>query len=266
MPVADDERLGIQSVEIAARILRAVSDAGGLLQLPEISKATGMHRGKVHRYITSLARSGLLRKEPDSGAYGVGPLAISLGLVGLRRINPIRIAYRELPGLSETVNETAVISIWGEMGATVVALEESSRPITLNVRVGSILPIQTSAMGKIFEAFLPSGITAPAIAREAASTLPLADQSGHESMLENIRQCHLSHVLGTVLPGINALAAPIFDRDQKLCLVVGLVGRQESLDVAEGSQAALQIRAFADRISAALGADAREIQTGGTAK
>ena len=57
-----------------------------------------------------------------------------------------------------------------------------------------------------------------------------------------------------MLPGINALAAPILDQDGKLCLVVGLVGHQETLDVGVNSKAAVQLCAFADRISAELGA------------
>lgn len=249
MSEVDDERLGIQSVEIAAEILRAIADAGGSLHLRDISSITGMHRGKVHRYITSLTRSGLLSKEPDTGAYVVGPLSITLGLTGLRRLDPLRIAYRELPGLSEQANETAVIAIWGEMGATVVALRESGRHITLNMPVGSILPVRTSAMGQIFEAFLSHEITAEAIEREAVSNTQTA-----ENNLNEIRQRRMAHVKGSFQPGINALAAPIFDRDQNLCLVVGLVGRQETLAADWQSPAALKLRNFADRISAELGA------------
>ena len=113
------EPLGIQSVEIAARILRALAEGGGVLALRDLAAATGMHRGKVHRYLISLARAGLVTREQEFGIYSIGPLAISAGLTGLRRLNPVRLAYEALPALRDRIGETVVLAVWGERGATV---------------------------------------------------------------------------------------------------------------------------------------------------
>ncbi len=151
------EPLGIQSVEIAARILRALAEGGGALALRDLAAAAGMHRGKAHRYLVSLARAGLVTREAEAGRYGIGPLAISAGLAGLNRLNPVRLAYEALPALRDRIGETVVLAVWGERGATVIALEDSARPVTLNVRVGSILPLRTSAIGRVFAAMTSQG-------------------------------------------------------------------------------------------------------------
>jgi len=251
-----DGRLGIGSVEVAARILRALAEGGGALALRDLAAATGMHRGKVHRYLISLARAGLVSREAEPGQYGVGPLAISVGLAGLGRLDPIRLAYAALPALRDRVGETVVLAVWGERGATVIALEESARPVTLNVRVGSILPLETSAIGRTFAAFLPETATRTVLALErrrrmGGAAVPRA--GAYARILARIRREGVAAVEGTLIPGLNALAAPVFDQRGKIVLAIGIVGRRETLAASTTERAAAALRETAAALSRKLG-------------
>jgi DNA-binding IclR family transcriptional regulator len=251
------EPLGIQSVEIAAHILRALAEGGGALPLRDLAAATGMHRGKVHRYLISLARAGLVSREAEAGHYGIGPLAISAGLAGLNRLNPVRLAYAALPALRDRLGETVVLAVWGERGATVIALEDSARPVTLNVRVGSILPLRTSAIGRVFAAHLPEPVLRPVLAAEAkrgAAAGPAAPTTpALARMLAKVRAAGLAAVEGTLIPGLNALAAPVFDQRGALVLVLGAVGRRETLAASQRSTAAAALVEAATGLSRQLG-------------
>jgi DNA-binding IclR family transcriptional regulator len=249
------EPLGIQSVEIAARILRALAEGGGAMALRELAAAAGMHRGKVHRYLTSLARAGLVSREADFGHYGIGPLAITAGLAGLNRLDPIRLAYEALPALCERIGETVVLAVWGERGATVVALEDSARPVTLNVRVGSILPLRMSATGRVFAAHLPETALRPVLAAEAKRTQGTKRPSAaaFARILAEVRRDGLAAVEGTLIPGLNALAAPVFDQRGKLVLVIGVVGRRETLAARPRGAAASALKEAAASLSSQLG-------------
>lgn len=248
---------GIQSVEIAARILRALAEGGGALPLRDLAAATGMHRGKVHRYLVSLARAGLVSREADFGHYGIGPLAISAGLAGLNRLNPVRLAYEALPALRDRIGETVVLAVWGERGATVIALEDSARPVTLNVRVGSILPLGTSAIGRVFAAHLPEPVLRPVLAAEAkrgavaGASAPSA--RALDRILAEVRSAGLAAVEGTLIPGLNALAAPVFDQRGALALVLGAVGRRETLSARPRGPAASALKETAAALSRQLG-------------
>jgi DNA-binding IclR family transcriptional regulator len=257
------EPLGIQSVEIAARILRALAERGGALPLRELALATGMHRGKVHRYLISLARSGLVSRESEAGHYGIGPLAISAGLAGLNRLNPVRLAYEALPALRDRIGETVVLAVWGERGCTVVALEDSARPVTLNVRVGSILPLRTSAMGRVFAAYLSEPVLRPVLAVEAkrAAGAMAAGSLTHTAfarVLAGVRRDGLAAVEGTLIPGLNALAAPVFDQRGAVVLVLGAVGRRETLAARTRGPAATALKETAAQLSRQLGYASRE--------
>lgn len=253
-----DDGGGIQSVEVAARILRALADGGGALYLREIAAAAAMPRAKVHRYLKSLARTEFVAQEADTGRYYIGPAAISVGLTGLYRTNPVRLAYSMLPDLCAQLGETVFLAVWGDRGPTIVALEEPIGAVTINLRVGSALPLLDSAMGRIFAAYLPRHTTADAM---KAAVKPRTGRAT-DDLLAEIRRNGLSPIEGLLLPGINALAAPVFNHHGHLAFVIGTVGRKETLDVTLDGDAGRLMREMAERLSARLGYDPRLLGEG----
>ncbi len=259
MPGEEGDRLGIGSVETAAAILGALAEGGGQMPLGELADAAGMHRAKVHRYLISLTRTGLVAQPERNGAYSIGPLAISIGLVGLRRVDPIRITYAALPELRDRVDETVFLAIWGDMGVTCIGLEESAHPITLNIRVGSVLPFLSTAAGQVFAAYMPRARVDQFAEKDRGNSrrLPAVavnlSKAQRDRLLQDVRQRQLARVRGTLFAGINAMAAPIFDHKGDLSTVVGVMGRQETLDVAWDGAAAKELKNFAERLSRQLG-------------
>ncbi|MEM8985764.1 MAG: IclR family transcriptional regulator [Pseudomonadota bacterium] len=252
----DADKGGVQSVETAAHILRAISMLGGAAALKDIAAAAGMPRGKAHRYLVSLTRAGLAVQEPTSGAYAIGPLAITLGLTALRRISPMQIAAEALSELRDKTNETAALAIWGEFGPTVIALEESINAVTLNVRVGSRLPLFNSAVGRIFLTYQPDKALCSEIIKEERvldPTSPCLNMSVRQKIIEETRAHGMARVAGDLIPGINALAAPIFDHSSKLAMAIGLVGRKEILKVGWTTDKALALKTCAAAVSEKLG-------------
>src|SRR5579864_5166633 len=79
----DDQRPGIQSVEIGAEILRTLATFGRPVPLRSLAAKCVMPVGKVHRYLVSLTRAGLVEQDATNGYYGVGRSSIAIGLSGL---------------------------------------------------------------------------------------------------------------------------------------------------------------------------------------
>jgi len=226
---------GVQSVEIAADILKALAGGGSPLPLKGVAKAAHMSRAKVHRYLVSLKRAGLVAQDSRSGDYRIGPAAVTLGLVGLRGLSPVRTMNDALPGLRDRIDETVTLAIWGETGPVVIAMEEPGKPITINVRIGSVLSLGMSAIGRTFAAFLPEAMTRDAIARERAAAAAdgnniYPDAAALGEILAEIHARRLTRVRSTIMPGIDALAAPIFDHTGKVIAVVCSFGRAGSFD------------------------------------
>jgi DNA-binding IclR family transcriptional regulator len=224
------ERSGVQSVGTAATILKALAAAGGVLPLKHLAAATGMPRAKVHRYLSSLRNSGLITQDVETGHYAIGSAAVTIGLVGLGRLSPIRQLNEALPRLRDRVNETVTAAIWGDTGPTIIAMEESGHVVTMNVRIGSVLPLTTTAIGQVFLAYLPDSLTRHLVAAERASAKsPAPPGEGLALQLEHIRARRLSRARGVLIPGVDAIAAPVFDMRGKLVAVICVVGRSSGV-------------------------------------
>jgi DNA-binding IclR family transcriptional regulator len=248
---------GIQSVEVAAELLRAMIEAGHPAALTDIARAAGMHPGKAHRYLVSLSRSELVEQDTSTGRYGIGPMAIALGLAGLRSVDVVRSATNAMPTLRDQIDETVLLALWSRSGPVVVDLEESSRPVYMNIRVGSILPLLKTATGRVFAAFLPGTETRAIIEAErkaaTGALTPLYESQAVEMLLADTRRVGLAHVIGDLVPGVNALAAPVFDQKGRITAVLGALGRTEDLNVDIDGPVAQALKRAAEEISRRLG-------------
>jgi DNA-binding IclR family transcriptional regulator len=248
------DRNGVQSVEIAAAILKALAADGGELPLKGLTTATGMPRAKVHRYLASLRATGLIDQDAETGHYRIGHAAIVIGLVGLGRTSPVRQIQDALPQLRDAIGETVTAAIWGDRGPTIVAMEESDHPVTMNVRMGSVLPLLSSVIGRVFLTFMPDATTKLLVASERrarGSGLPAKeDLSGQ---IAQIRRRKVAWAHSPLLPGVDAVAAPVFDYRGKLVAVVCAVGRTEGMRTNERSPVVKALREAGHDLSRRLG-------------
>src|SRR3954454_1249351 len=90
--MTSDDRQGIQSVEVAMRVLTALEEARGPASLSSLAKLAGMPPNKVHRYLVSLVRVSLAEQEQPSGLYTLGSATRRLGIEALRRGDEVSIA------------------------------------------------------------------------------------------------------------------------------------------------------------------------------
>ncbi len=249
-------RPGIQSVEVAASILEALAEAPASVPLKSLAMAARMPPAKVHRYLVSLTRSGLVEQDPVTGHYGIGRLSLTLGLKALGRVDVVRLASAAMPELRDRIDETVVLTVWGSEGPTIVRFEESRHPVTLNVRVGSVLPIPTTALGRAYAAFARSPQVRDAVERERRRSAVgggAMSKATLESVLGEVRARGLARIAGDQLPGISALAAPVFDHQGDVAGVIGALGRQESFEIDWDGGIAAAIRETASGMSSRMG-------------
>ena len=231
---------------------------GRSLRLKELAALTGMPPGKVHRYLVSLGRTGLVEQDAASSHYGLGPVAISLGLAALGTVDVVKSASEILPHLRDEVGETVFLALLGNSGPVIVRLEESERAVYVNARVGWVLPALRTATGRVFAAFLPPAKSRALLEAERPrpDVSPPGVGSTRESiaeMLAEVRTRGLASVVGDLVPGVSALAAPVFDHEGSIAAVLGVVGQQQQLDVDPDGHIARVLTRTAGELSKRLG-------------
>jgi DNA-binding IclR family transcriptional regulator len=249
---------GVQSVEVGMRVLKALADAGGEQTIGRIAEATGMPAAKAHRYLVSLQRAGFVERDVKSGRYVLGPEALRVGLTALGRVDVIEAASDELQRLRDHIPGSMLLAVWSQTGPTIVRWVEARRPVTVNVRPGSKMPLLRSATGQVFAAYLPKKIVSPLMEAELEDLrqlgLALPSNAQIESRLASVRETGLGHTAGEMLPGVVALAAPLFNHDQELAGVIAVLGLAGHFDDSLTGPNAVNLRRAAHEISRRLGA------------
>ena len=220
-PGPDDGRQGIQSVEIAMTVLLTLEEGGGPMSLTQLATASGMQPSKVHRYLVSLSRVGLVAQSPTSGRYDLGPSLRRLGADALRRMDEVGIASDRLPALRDQTGHAVNLAVWGDNGPVIVRWDYGAYALPITVRVGSTLPLLTSSVGRIYLTYLPETLTRPVL-RAQSSDGARADPSVVEEITTLVRRHGYATTAGAVIPGIYSVAAPVFTTGDQLPLVVSI--------------------------------------------
>lgn len=249
---------GIQSVEVGGALLKALAEADSALSLTEMARRSGLPAAKAHPYLVSYGHLGLIVQDERSGRYDFGPLALQIGLGALRRLNPLQATLSGLHDLVARTGHTAAVAVWGNHGATVVHIEESTRPLHVNLRVGSVMSLLNTATGKVFSAYLPEAELAPALAREGQAASPtigadVAPVLARGPAAEEVRANGLARTINHPIPGVSAFSAPVFDHRGQLVLAITLLGPSGTFDTAFDGPQAAALRTYAADVTRRIG-------------
>ena len=252
------ERAGIQSVEVGFGLLEVLSQARGPLMLRDLAAAAGMSAAKAHRYLVSFQRLQLVVQ--DTGTrYDLGPAALKLGLASLSRLDAVKLARERITGLVQKVGHTLALAVWGNHGPTVVHWEESPQAVTVNLRLGDVMPLLSSATGRCFAAYLSKDAITPLLKDEIARAQKQArrDVPGTlteaRALLDEVRKRGAARVVDTLLPGIVGFCAPVFDSDGHIALGMVALGPTGTFDPEWGGAVEGPLRSAAVRLSRDLG-------------
>jgi DNA-binding IclR family transcriptional regulator len=238
---------GIQSIEVGGRLLLALASAGRPMPLKELAQAADMSAAKAHPYLVSFGKLGLIVQDGGSGPYGLGPLAMQLGLISLQQVDPLRLATARLPALAVEIGQTVGITVWGTQGPTVVRTEEAPSPVHVTMRHGAVMSLRGTASGRLFAAHLPRAVV------KAAAGAGAFDKA-FEQELATIRAQGFSHVIDAAVPGVSGLAAPVFDSTGALALTLTAIGATASFDTRASGAPARALKRCAGELTAQLGA------------
>lgn len=257
---------GIHSLDTTGELLVALVGSGERLSLRDLCAAANMPSAKAFPHLVSLLKIGLLSRD-DNGCFEAGPLALELGLIALQRLSPTREAEPEIMELASVTALSVAMAVLGPLGPTVVRLEESSTPQHVSLRVGTVMSLVNTAIGRTYAAHLSADVLAPLLAQDGLRLAGAAPAEIFEDAavkqgellaplqlrLAQIRADGIDTALSKPVPGIDSLAAPVFDHTGDVCLVIALMGSAGSFDCDPHGEPANRLREAVKRLSRRLG-------------
>ena len=239
-------------------VLKALGRLGGRAALSVLATAVDESPAKVHRYLASLMEEGLVRQDGASQQYYLGLESMLIGLAAMRQADPIRLIEPALGRLSEALGVTCFVAVMGNKGPTIVRFEEPGVAVSINARVGSVMPLLSSATGRVFVGLLDQASVKKRVEEERSQMVKHADRKGSvDDFIGQIRRevqaqrCAI--VTDTNQTGISSVAAPIYDYSGHVAAVLTALGATGAFNTALDGAIVTEIRREAEAVSAQLG-------------
>jgi DNA-binding IclR family transcriptional regulator len=203
---------GVQSLEIGLSILDVLIDRNEPMMLKDIAEAMQMHPAKCHRYMVSLIRKNYARQLND-GRYGLGIRVNALSHNGVSSNNILERLTHAANEIKDILNCGVQIAKWFSEGPIIIQSVEPDSPISIITRIGSRMPLTTSATGQLFASYQPDEIVQPLVMAEWHTSDAAEDMAGKwqnfTQLQANIRTHGYATVTGDMVMGINAVTIPV---------------------------------------------------------
>lgn len=247
-------RRGIQSVEIAFRILSVMQTSQQAMALKDIAPLADLTASAANNYLVSLVRIGLAAADEKPGHYRLGPAALSLGVSAIQQIDGFEIVRREVTNLRDITRRSAAVTTWTDDGPLSLFKQDGDQRGAFEFRTG-LIPMLSSAAGKIYAARLAANLTAHLITQEWDAVFGGKVDAGkfRDDASRELKRKGYTTIVRSDLTGYVSIAAPVLDWNGDVRFTLSLAGTRASMTIEPSSDQVRALLASAANATQALG-------------
>jgi DNA-binding IclR family transcriptional regulator len=216
----------VDAVTKALEILDCFTAHETELSLNQLCDKTGLYKSRVHRLCGTLITAGYLVRTSRTN-YRLGPKLMVLGKV-YEKTNSLRsIAAPFMRRLTETTGESTALFVIDGMKCICMAREMGSSRLVYSINEGDFMELHPTAAGRVLLAYADEKFTEKVLSnsemvRFTAATL--VDRNQIKKELSEIRERGYAVNIEGREQGIAAIAAPVFDFENKVPAALAIVG------------------------------------------
>ncbi len=218
---------GLSSVRNAARLLCAFTPTDRDLGVSELAARLGLAKSTVHRILTTLAREGLIERDPTSGRYRLGLRLYELGAIVADHLDLHEVVAGPIDDLRNRTGETVHVAILDGAEVVYIARRESPHTLRLFSRVGHRNHAHCTSTGKVLLAFLSQAERDAVLGDRplvAHTPYTITDRARLEEELEQIRRRGWAQNVNESEVGVTSVAAPIRDATGRVVAAISVAG------------------------------------------
>ena len=194
------------------RILSAVVEADGPVDLPLVTETVDLPKPTAHRLLTLLEQQGYLVRDTDGRSFTPGPVLNRVACRVLQSKAAKAPRHAILERIAATAGEACNLVVMDGNHITYIDRIDSAWPLSIRLAIGSEVPLHCTATGKLLTSLQPKRVR-----RRLLSTLPLSSWTPHtitdptelEAELETIRKARVGTDNQEFIEGMVAVSVPI---------------------------------------------------------
>ena len=226
------------------------------LSTMEISKMLGYHKATASRTLLLLKKYDFLEQNEKSKKFKLGSAIMNLGVSVTRTLKNdlVQIAKPYLDNLRDTLQETIALEVFSGRNTVMAYASEGPRRIRLGADIGMSLPSIATAGGKAILAFIPpnewDNFVGSKLTRFTHKSI--TDRKLFYKRLEKIKETRIAFDIGEHDIDLNAIGSPIFNLEGVPVAAVVVVGLANHIENKLNSNAAIEVKKTAEKISKRL--------------
>jgi DNA-binding IclR family transcriptional regulator len=254
-------RTRASALDRAVQILDALQEVNRPTTAYEIAHRVNAPLSTVYSIINDMVEKSLLSRAPD-GTIWLGSRLYGYGLTYAGSLDYLVVANEEMQRLSAEVEETVQVCGLEEGMMVVLQMAEGPGHFRVTSRVGSRVPLNWTASGRLLAGHLPDA-ERKAFFRQHAQPSPTGRAETRADVLAKAARealdARLSIQIGESDASVACLAAPVLDRSGACVFTISIVMPEAKAE--QGTERYTQaVQAVAARIETRLGWRQRESQ------
>lgn len=218
MDIEISNRDYVNSLARGLEVIRAFTRSQPRMTLSEISRATGMTRATVRRFLLTLVREGYA--ETDGKYFGLKPKVLELGYAALSSLTFLDVIQPIMTSLAVKLQESCFAAVLD--GTDVVYVASAAPPdriLSISVSVGSRAPAHCVSTGRVLVAALPEDQMLEYLEKATLTKLTPNTVTSKVKLRSLIEETHVkgwSIVDQELEVGLRSISVPVRDRAGKV--------------------------------------------------
>ena len=207
----DEARKFVEALARGLEVLSCFNPSDRYLGNQEISKRTGLPKSTVTRLTYTLSELGYLNYSKEQNKYCLGNAVIGLGYAKLAQMDIRRISRPLMQALAEHTQASVNLGIPDHLKMIYVDTYRNTSTFTVQLDVGSQIPIATTSMGRAYLSALPEEDRA-----ELLDQIRASDEQNWPTVKEGIEKAMAEYQefgyctsLGNWRTEVHAVAVPL---------------------------------------------------------
>ncbi|PTW51509.1 HTH-type transcriptional regulator BhcR [Rhodovulum kholense] len=249
------EQNTVRALDRAMGLLSALSETKGLT-LSELATLTGQSPATVYRVLITLQGHDIVELEDEAQRWHVGPGAFRIGSGFLRRTNVAERSRGAMQTLMRATGETANLGVEDRDEVLFLTQVETHEAIRAFFPPGTRGPMHTSGIGKALLAHLPPARVAAILKSKGLpgfTPLSITDEAALGEDLARTRARGYAIDDQERAEGMRCIAAPIFNAHGEPVAGLSVSGPAFRIPLEAAARIGTEVRAAADRVTAAIG-------------